>query len=195
MNRSQCQTSMDEVRIDSIRSPGQPTPDVPSPDGLRLRAYTPQRRFYSSWNVQTGVQLTEPVRAAWWKRQLLKHCSSSNPSHFTWVCDRNAQDRNRTMNLVGATKIVLNPSARCNSLRRTRVIHLTKDYDWTNKWFWAARITMAAMLASMWFVLLYYLYICPECYTAPGQILQMKELKASRQQRLLTPTDKPTFLI
>eukprot|EP01054_Gregarina_sp_Poly1_P002692 Gregarina_sp_Poly_1__2691@NODE_173_length_12050_cov_429_537511_g154_i0_p4_GENE_NODE_173_length_12050_cov_429_537511_g154_i0NODE_173_length_12050_cov_429_537511_g154_i0_p4_ORF_typecomplete_len319_score18_83_NODE_173_length_12050_cov_429_537511_g154_i060096965 len=176
-----------------------------TPDGIRCRAtaspFQPNRLNvcgHTKLSAQASMLDLKSSERRRWCRRFLK--ISSMPSHFIWISDYNeGANRSLSLNLAGASKVVLNPAARRSSLRRTRNINIPKGFDKKSRSLWIMRTGAFVLLVLIWVALLYLLFVCPDCYEAPGQILQMKEIHASRVsnsgQRLLAANELRRLLV
>eukprot|EP01056_Protomagalhaensia_sp_Gyna25_P005469 Protomagalhaensia_sp_Gyna_25__5468@NODE_721_length_2768_cov_297_113595_g561_i0_p1_GENE_NODE_721_length_2768_cov_297_113595_g561_i0NODE_721_length_2768_cov_297_113595_g561_i0_p1_ORF_typecomplete_len535_score47_70Rhomboid/PF01694_22/1e04Rhomboid/PF01694_22/2_4e26Rhomboid/PF01694_22/3_9e03DUF1751/PF08551_10/0_003DUF1751/PF08551_10/2_5e03_NODE_721_length_2768_cov_297_113595_g561_i010762680 len=168
--------ALEQVCVDS-RTPvsfENQLPPPPAPVSTHTALLSP----FTTWQTE-ALAKTKPVRFRLCKRK------RPPPSHFAWLCDSTlTTDRSRSLRLGGATKVVLNPAARRSSLRRTRLL-VDKGFDLKSLRLWALRGACVVLLSIMWVTLFFFLWICPECYEAPGQILQMKELRAANNRRRL----------
>lgn len=54
---------------------------------------------------------------------------------------------------------------------------------------WTVRVGALILLAALWIPLLYFLFVCPECYTPPGQVV---DLHRRSKTRLLRTVDYST---
>lgn len=63
------------------------------------------------------------------------------------------------------------------SVRDTQIESVDDSFDWRDWKVWTVRISALIMLIAFWYPLIYYLFICPKCYTPPGQIIALRDVK------------------
>lgn len=80
--------------------------------------------------------------------------------------------------------------ARRAGLRATEIEIVDDSFDWRSKKAWAIRLIGLIGIVGLWAPMLYFLFICPECYTPPGQIINIGKNPGSSSE----PTNPPIIL-